>query len=160
MRKGGRPQRVLSHEEYTKFCAIKFEAGAHKCFSSKQMINLLSTIGPGCWKEQTFLSELVETQCLKRVKKGLYRFDQPVSQDMLVKAYDMFSKRRGSYRKASSTEKKTVVKTVTPKPDPIQQAIDLLKKNGFTIIKREFDIEKALNNPKSAVEQFIKETVY
>ena len=153
MRKGGRPQRVLSHEEYTKFCAIKFEAGAHKCFSSKQMINLLSTIGPGCWKEQTFLSELVETQCLKRVKKGLYRFDQPVSQDMLVKAYDMFSKRRGSYRKA-------VVKTVTPKPDPIQQAIDLLKKNGFTVVKREFDIERALNNPKMAVEQFITETVY
>ena len=160
MSKGGRPQKILSHEEYTKFCAIKFETGAHKCFSAKQMVNLLSTIGVGCWKEQSFLTDLVNTQCLKKVKKGLYRFDQPVSQDMLMKAYDTFSKKKRSYKETSSAEKKTVVKTVTPKPDPIQQAIDLLKKNGFTIVKREFDIERALSNPKCTVEQFIKETVY
>ena len=78
---------------------------------------------------------------LIKVGKGRYKFqDNPIYFQKMQRAWDY-----------KSEDQKRVI-------NPIEQAITLLKSNGFKVFQQDFDLDKALANPDAPVNQFIEWT--
>lgn len=137
-----RPKKVVSNEECSRFNALRKDYSGKTLTRSKVIELIKKEIG---WK-QAHLVETVLRRIFIRVSRGVYSFPKdPIYIGKLQGIFDSLSKARK--QKSDSTKKNS--------DDEIQKAIELLKANGFKIIKESFDIERALQNPTRTVGDFI-----
>lgn len=146
----GRPRRQLTREEYKLLVAIKMES-AYKAFSLSQLLSKLSTIGIGFWREANFIPFLVQYGVLSKNIHKQYVFDKAFNFEQLQLAVHKYQCHKSKNRK-----KKPIIVAVPI--DPIADAIKLLKENGYRVQAKFFDLEEALKNPSSKVEDFVKWT--
>ena len=108
-----------------------------KEFSYKNLVEL--------FKEFKSVNEFIQrliafppSPIIIKVRRGCYRLPtQPVYIEKLQRAWD--------YVAPKKEEKKS----------EIEKAIELLKQNGFKVLQKDFDLEKALESPNKPVEDFI-----
>lgn len=88
-----------------------------------------------------FLQKLITfptSPIIVKIKRGCYRLpEKPVYIEKLQRAWD--------YVPPKKEEKKS----------EIEKAVELLKQNGFRVLQKDFDLEKALASPERPVEEFI-----
>ena len=154
----GRPRRKLTQGEYTALTGLRIES-AYKAYSLKQLIELLSRIGKGFWKDPVFITFMIECGIISRTAHNRYSFDKIFNYEQLEKAVNKYQCRKAKMRIRRRKVLKEEVIVATP-IDPIEEAINLLKANGYTVSKREFDLEEALRNPSLPVKNFVVETIY
>lgn len=154
----GRPRRKLTQGEYTALTGLRIES-AYKAYSLKQLTELLSRIGKGFWKDPVFITFMIECGIISRTAHNRYSFDKIFNYEQLEKAVNKYQCRKAKMRIRRRKVLKEEVIVATP-IDPIEEAINLLKANGYTVSKREFDLEKALENPSLPVQNFVVETIY
>lgn len=155
----GRPRRKLTQSEYTALTGLRIES-AYKAYSLKQLTELLSRIGKGFWKDPVFITFMIECGIISRTAHNRYAFDKVFNYEQLEKAVHRYQCRKAKMRirrKKVLKEEEVVIATTI---DPIEEAIKLLKANGYTVSKRHFDLEKALENPSLPVQNFVVETMY
>ena len=154
----GRPRRKLTQGEYTALTGLRIES-AYKAYSLKQLTELLSRIGKGFWKDPVFITFMIECGIISRTAHNRYSFDKIFNYEQLEKAVNKYQCRKAKMRIRRRKVLKEEVIVATP-IDPIEEAINLLKANGYTVSKREFDLEEALKNPSLPVKNFVVETIY
>ena len=158
----GRPRRQLTKEEYQYLVAMRLDS-LYQAFSTKMMLKKLSELGKGFWKSERFLAFLVEQNILHSARKGTYSFDKPFSFEQLRTAVHRYQCECAK-NNIRSRRRKEKVQKVEPNPAPvvidldiaISNAIALLKQNDYRVQAKFFDIEEALKNPSSKVEDFVK----
>lgn len=154
----GRPRRKLTQGEYTALTGLRIES-AYKAYSLKQLTELLSRIGKGFWKDPVFITFMMECGIISRTAHNRYAFDKVFNYEQLEKAVHRYQCQKAKMRIRRKKVLKEEVIIATP-INPIEEAISLLKANGYTVSKREFDLEKALENPTLPVKNFVVETIY
>lgn len=154
----GRPRRKLTQSEYTALTGLRIES-AYKAYSLKQLTELLSRLGKGFWKDPVFITFMIECGIISRTAHNRYSFDKIFNYEQLEKAVHKYQCRKAKMRIRRRKILKEEVIVATP-IDPIEEAISLLKANGYTVSKREFDLEEALRNPSLPVKNFVVETIY
>lgn len=154
----GRPRRKLTQGEYTALTGLRIES-AYKAYSLKQLTELLSRIGKGFWKDPVFITFMMECGIISRTAHNRYAFDKVFNYEQLEKAVHRYQCQKAKMRIRRKKVLKEEVIIATP-INPIEEAISLLKANGYTVSKRHFDLEKALENPSLPVQNFVVETVY
>ena len=152
----GRPRRKVTNEEYRLLVALKIES-AYKAFSLSQLLEKLSAIGKGFWREASFVPFMVQYGIISKNAYNRYSFDKAFNFEQLKMAVHKYQCKKSKRRIRA---KKTTVKveeevTVAVSVDPIEEAINLLKTNGYRVLIKHFDIEKALSNPEKSVQDFI-----
>lgn len=157
----GRPRRKLTQEEYQLLTMLKIES-AYKAFSLSQLLSKLSTIGVGFWKEAAFVPFMVQNGIISKNAHNKYCFNKAFNFEQLEMAVHKYqckkSKQRlHAKRKSIRIEEEDIVATPI---NSIEEAIKLLKANGYIISKREFNLEEALKNPTLPVQNFVVETMY
>lgn len=152
----GRPRRQLTKEEYKLLTALKIES-AYKAFSLSQLLERLSTIGKGFWREAAFVPFMVQYGVISKNAYNRYCFDKAFNFEQLKQAVHKYqckkSKQRIRSKRASIRVEEEV--TVAIPVNPIEDAINLLKENGYRVLIKHFDVEKALSNPEKSVQDFI-----
>ena len=154
----GRPRRKLTQSEYIALTGLKIES-AYKAYSLKQLTELLSRIGKGFWKDPVFITFMIECGIISRTARNRYSFDKIFNYEQLEKAINKYQCWKAKMRIRRKKVLKEEVIVATP-IDPIEEAINLLKAHGYTVSKREFDLENALENPTLPVKNFVVETIY
>lgn len=154
----GRPRRKLTQNEYMLLTGLKIES-AYKAYSLKQLLELLSKIGKGFWKDPVFISFMIECGIISRTAHNRYAFDKVFNYKQLEKAVSKYQCRKAKMRIRRKKVIKEEVIVATP-IDPVEEAITLLKAHGYIVSKRHFDLEKALENPSLPVKNFVVETIY
>lgn len=154
----GRPRRKLTQGEYTALTGLRIES-AYKAYSLKQLTELLSRIGKGFWKDPVFITFMMECGIISRTAHNRYAFDKVFNYEQLEKAVHRYQCQKAKMRIRRKKVLKEEVIIATP-INPIEEAISLLKANGYTVSKREFDLEEALRNPSLPVKNFVAETIY
>lgn len=154
----GRPRRKLTQGEYTALTGLRIES-AYKAYSLKQLTELLSRIGKGFWKDPVFITFMMECGIISRTAHNRYAFDKVFNYEQLEKAVHRYQCLKAKMRIRRKKVLKEEVIIATP-INPIEEAINLLKAHGYTVSKREFDLEKALENPSLPVKNFVVETIY
>lgn len=154
----GRPRRKLTQGEYTALTGLRIES-AYKAYSLKQLTELLSRIGKGFWKDPVFITFMIECGIISRTAYNRYAFDKVFNYEQLEKAVHKYQCRKAKMRIRRKKVFKEEVVIATP-INQIEEAIKLLKANGYIISKREFNLEEALKNPSLPVQHFVVETVY
>lgn len=154
----GRPRRKLTQGEYTALTGLRIES-AYKAYSLKQLTELLSRIGKGFWKDPVFITFMMECGIISRTAHNRYAFDKVFNYEQLEKAVHRYQCQKAKMRIRRKKVLKEEVIIATP-INPIEEAISLLKANGYTVSKREFDLEEALRNPSLPVKNFVVETIY
>lgn len=152
----GRPRRKLTQEEYKLLTALKIES-AYKAFSLSQLLDKLSAIGKGFWREAAFVPFMVQYGVISKNAYNRYCFDKAFNFEQLKTAVHKYqckkSKQRIRSKRASIRVEEEV--TVAIPVNPIEDAINLLKTNGYRVLIKQFDVEKALLNPEKSVQDFI-----
>lgn len=152
----GRPRRKLTQEEYKLLTALKIES-AYKAFSLSQLLDKLSAIGKGFWREAAFVPFMVQYGVISKNAYNRYCFDKAFNFEQLKTAVHKYqckkSKQRIRSKRASIRVEEEV--TVAIPINPIEDAINLLKTNGYRVLIKQFDVEKALLNPEKSVQDFI-----
>lgn len=152
----GRPRRKLTQEEYKLLTALKIES-AYKAFSLSQLLERLSTIGKGFWREAAFVPFMVQYGVISKNAYNRYCFDKAFNFEQLKMAVHKYqckkSKQRIRSKRAAIRVEEEV--TVAIPVNPIEDAINLLKENGYRVLIKQFDVEKALLNPEKSVQDFI-----
>lgn len=137
-----RPKKQVSNEECSKFNTLRKDYSGQTLSRSKVIELIKKEIG---WKQAPIVETLLRKVFI-RSSRGVYSFPKdPIYIGKLQGIFDGFSKARK--QKSDLTKKDS--------NDEIQKAIELLKANGFKIIKESFDIERALQNPTRTVGDFI-----
>lgn len=154
----GRPRRKLTQGEYTALTGLRIES-AYKAYSLKQLTELLAQIGKGFWKDPVFITFMMECGIISRTAHNRYAFDKVFNYEQLEKAVHRYQCQKAKMRIHRKKVLKEEVIIATP-INPIEEAINLLKAHGYTVSKREFDLEKALENPSLPVKNFVVETIY
>lgn len=113
----------------------RVEFGPRKEFKTKEIQDILEEIPYS--KNNCFVSLLAKNGCLKKVKKGAYKFTtEPVFKDDIYNCIcflkESLNKATILYRK----KKKTIVNK-EKEGDSIANAIKLLKSHGYKIIRLE-----------------------
>ena len=152
----GRPRRKLTQEEYKLLTALRIES-AYKAFSLSQLIEKLSTIGNGFWREAAFVPFMVQYGVISKNAYNKYSFDKAFNFEQLKTAVHKYqckkSKQRIRAKRAAIKVEEEV--TIAIPVNPIEDAINLLKTNGYRVLIKHFDVEKALLNPEKSVQDFI-----
>lgn len=157
----GRPRRQLTKEEYQYLVGMRFDS-LNQAFSTRTMLKKLSELGKGFWKSERFLAFLVEQKILRSIRKGTYSFGQPFSFEQLQTAVHRYQCEcaKSNVRRRRKEKSQTAESSSTPVSIDlgvaIPDAIALLKQNGYRVQAKFFDIEEALKNPSSKVEDFVK----
>lgn len=151
MNKKGRPARKVTNEECERLNSLRILYVGHQ-FSRSQLEELLSReIG---WKAGGTLQRLISGLFI-HVDKGVYAFPKdPIYIKKIQKIFDDLRE----YRQRLYLEKnpQPMIVEVEEIKDPIQEAIKLLKDNGFKITKEYFNVAEALKNPNLPASTFIK----
>lgn len=152
----GRPRRKVTNEEYKLLIALKIES-AYKAFSLSQLLDKLSTIGKGFWREAAFVPFMVQYGVISKNAYNRYCFDKAFNFEQLKTAVHKYQCKKSKQRIRA---KRTTVKveeevTIAIPVNPIEDAINLLKENGYRVLIKQFDVEKALLNPEKSVQDFI-----
>ena len=134
-----RPRKVVSRDECVKFNILR-QKYSNRTFGYNELFNLIKKeIG---WKESKLISELISS-LFNKLGRGKYAFpENPIYIGKIQYCVDIVAKRRKGNFKIN-------------KQTPVQKAIELLKSEGFSVIKKSFDLEAALQNPDKLVGQFI-----
>lgn len=152
----GRPRRKVTNEEYKLLIALKIES-AYKAFSLSQLLDKLSAIGKGFWREAAFVPFMVQYGVISKNAYNRYCFDKAFNFEQLKTAVHKYqckkSKQRIRAKKMTAKVEEDVI-IATP-VNPIEDAINLLKTNGYRVLIKHFDVEKALSNPEKSVQDFI-----
>lgn len=149
--KKGRPAKRVTNEECERLNSLRILYKG-KTFSRVELEKLLNReIG---WKNSNILQRVIAILFI-RVDKGIYVFPkEPIYIKKIQKIFDDLRE----YRQKLYLEKnpQPIVVEVEEIKDPIQEAISLLKTNGFKVIKEYFNTTEALKNPDMPVSTFIK----
>ena len=137
-----RPKKQVSNEECLKFNTLRKDYSGQTLSRSKVIELIKKEIG---WKQAPIVETLLRKVFI-RSSRGVYSFPKdPIYIGKLQGIFDSLSKTRKQKRDLTKKDSN----------DEIQKAIELLKANGFKIIKESFDIERALQNPTRTVGDFI-----
>lgn len=135
--------RRITEEDCKAFNALRQEYEG-KTLGYKQLIMLLTQ--SGIKSANLFLDKMInyrQVPIIIKIKKGKYKMaDKPVYIKALQLAWDM---------KVPKKEKKIVTLE-----DQIEDAILLLSDNGYKVLKKVFDLDRALLSPDKRVEDFIR----
>lgn len=134
--------RKITEEDCKAFNALRQEYEG-KTLGRKQLIALLTK--SGIKSANLFLDKMInyrQVPIIIKIEKGKYKMtDKPVYIKALQLAWNM---------KVPKKEKKIALE------DQIEDAILLLSDNGYKILKKVFDIERAMLSPNQKVEDFIR----
>lgn len=134
--------RKITEDDCKAFNALRQEYEG-KILGYKQLIKLLTQ--SGIKSANLFLDKMInyrQVPIIIKIEKGKYKMaDKPVYIKALQLAWD-----------AKIPKKEKIVTTLE---DQIEDAILLLSDNGYKILKKVFDIERALLSPDKKVEDFI-----
>lgn len=135
--------RRITEEDCRAFNVLRQE-NEGKILGYKQLVTLLKQ--SGIKSPNLFLDKMInyrQVPIIIKIEKGKYKMaDKPVYIKALQLAWDT---------KVPKKEKKIVTLE-----DQIEDAILLLSDNGYKILKKVFDIERALLSPEQKVEDFIR----
>lgn len=135
--------RRITEDDCKAFNALRQEYEG-KILGYKQLIRLLTQ--SGIKSPNLFLEKMInyrQVPIIVKIEKGKYKLaDKPVYIKALQLAWDT---------KLPKKEEKIV--TIE---DQIEDAILLLSDNGYKVLKKVFDIERALLSPERKVEDFIR----
>ena len=150
----GRKRRKLTRDEFQYLNIMRMDA-AYQTFTTAALKKKLAELGNGFWKDTRFLPFLVEYGILKKEGFNKYSFnDIPFSYEQLETAVHKYQCDRARTRIAHKKHNTTKVNVVIAS-NPIEEAINLLKVNGYRVQIKHFDVEKALQFPEKPVQDFI-----
>ena len=151
MNKKGRPARKVTNEECERLNSLRI-LYVGKAFSWKELEALLKQeMG---WKSGSVVQRIISGLFI-HVDRGTYVFPkEPIYIRKIQKIFDDMR----LYRQKLYSEKNTQLPIVEVEEvkDPIQDAIKLLKENGYKITKEYFNVSEALKNPSLPASTFIK----
>ena len=138
-----RNKKVVSEKECSMLNTLRVEY-QHKNLSRTEVINMIKfSVG---WKRDEVIKDVLN-KVFVRVQRGVYKFpEQPIYIGKLQGIFDSLSTKR---------KQSVVQETVTVVVNPIEEAIRLLKNNGYKITKQFLDVERALQEPSRIVSDFI-----
>ena len=93
----GRPRRQLTKEEYKLLTALKIES-AYKAFSLSQLLERLSTIGKGFWREAAFVPFMVQYGVISKNAYNRYCFDKAFNFEQLKTAVHKYQCKKSKQR--------------------------------------------------------------
>lgn len=98
------------------------------------------------WRQEQVINSIFHKVLIK-VSRGKYKFPEtPIYIGKLQGIFDYISKQR-------KNQKRIVSATIVV--NPVEEAIKLLKENGYKVTRQFFDMEKALQEPARPVSDFI-----
>ena len=138
-----RSKKIVSTKECSILNTLRAEH-QHRNLSRTEVIGMIrDSIG---WKREDVITSIL-SKVFVRIQRGVYKFpEQPIYIGKLQGIFDSLS-RKG--------KQPVVQETVTVVVDPIEEAIKLLKNDGYKITKQFLDVEKALQEPARPVSDFI-----
>ena len=130
-------RRVFTDEDIKKFNMLRQE-NVNRSFTFSEMTTFLKN--NGFKGSEILVRKFSKGGIIVRVKKGVFRFpEKPVYYKLFQQCLDK------------------PLKKIEEKPlDEIQEAITLLSNNGFKVLKKVFDIDRALLSPDKTVSDFIR----
>lgn len=149
MTKKGRPARIVTNEECARLNSLRI-LYVGKPFSRKELEKLLKDeLG---WPLSGTTQQLI-AKLFIHVDRTTYAFPkEPVHIKKIQKIFDDMR----IYRQKRYSSAKPQLVEVEEIKNPIQDAIKLLKNNGFKVIKEYFNVSEALKNPNMPASTFIK----
>ncbi len=131
-------RRIFTDEDVKRFNTLRQE-NINKQFTFSQIVSFLKE--NGFTGSEILVKKFTKGGIIIREKKGVFRFpEKPVYYKLFQQCWD-----------------EQPLKKIEEKPlDEIQEAITLLSKNGFKVLKKVFDIDQALLSPDKIVQDFIR----
>lgn len=150
MRKG-RPAKIITNEECERLNSLRIFYSS-RGFKREELYNLLrEELG---WKNNNVIQKILN-EIFIHVDRTTYCFPkEPVYIKKLQKVFDDIRKER--QENYSPKQPRIEVVELEEVKDPIQDAIKLLKKNGYKITREYFNVAEALKNPDMPASTFIK----
>lgn len=145
-----RPKKLVTNEECERLNSLRILYSG-KGIYARDLFNLFKQeLG---WTNTATVQKICNEVFIK-VDRGVYAFPKiPIYIGKLQNIFDDVAHQRSKIY----AEKKHI-QTVEPEvvKDPIQDAIKLLKENGYKITKEYFNVSEALKNPNMPASTFIK----
>lgn len=138
-----RSKKIVSTKECSILNTLRAEH-QNRNLSRTEVIDMIrDSIG---WKREDVITSMLG-KVFVRIQRGVYKFpEHPIYIGKLQGIFDSLS-RKG--------KQPVIQETVTVIVDPIEEAIKLLKNDGYKITKQFLDVEKALQEPARPVSDFI-----
>ena len=144
----GRKRKIVTSEECGRLNSLRKLYSGHT-FTYSQIQDILSKeIG---WTDTT-LHSLIINRIFVKMHRGEYFFPKdPIYIGKLQNIFEeIANKRHQKYM-----ESKPVIEVEVVEISPIEQAIALLKANGYKVMKESFNLTEALAHPEKSVSEFV-----